>query len=197
METFLFLPIDPSYLGNPNGLAIDYATGYLLIANAGSGTIVRVDPDNTADIQVIAEGFNTPQAVEVYGDMAYFSDFSDCIYEVNISTTTPVTPTSSLYQDMTGYVSGTEGGLMSDMNGSLFVSSYNSGEVFKVDPYKNVTTVYSNSSSQPRGLLYWDGMLYITLYNEGSIIRVNTNTLDNEVFRITACRLFRIVDRLV
>lgn len=175
------LAIDSAYLSNPNALVID-SYGYLLIANAGSGTIVRVDPNNTTDITTIATGFNTPQAVEIYGDMAYFTDFSNNIYEVNVHVTTPVTPSSSLYKDMSSYVFGTQGGLMSDFNGSLFISSYETGEVFKVDSTKNVTTVYSNSESQPRGLLYLNEMLYITLYDQALVVRVNPTTLDSEVF---------------
>ncbi|MBU1667432.1 DUF5011 domain-containing protein [bacterium] len=178
------LPIDSTYLSNPNALVLD-SYGYLLIANAGSGTIVRVDPNNTSDIQVIAEDFNTPQAVEIYGDMAYFTDFSNDIYEVNVSTTTAVNPSNSLYKSMNAYVNGTQGGLVSDFAGSLYISSYETGEVFKVDSNLNVTTVYSNPGSQPRGLLYLDEMLYVTLYNQASVARVNTNTLATEIFSDT------------
>lgn len=178
---------DPSAgFDNPNGLACD-SQDRLLVADAGDGTantgsIWRLDLETTEWTQ-LAEGFAIPQAMVEYDGIIYFTDFSGKIFKIDGTEESPVTPeTVQMYTDVV--VSSTQGGLIVDGQGNLYVADA-SGHVIRVDhDDQEVSVVFEEDGYYTRGLaLSTDGStLFITGHQENEVLALDISTGDWSVF---------------
>lgn len=173
---------------NPNALAFDNQ-GRLLIAEAGSedfSGISRVDLDeDPMTREVLASGFDNPQAVLFYDGAVYFTDNSGSIFMIEDSDDfTGVTPaTVAVYAE--GVAASTQGGLAVDRKGAFYLSAYADGEVLRVDPHdRHISSVFESDGFHPRGLtLSNDGTtLFVTGCEEDEIRIIDLRTRGTEVF---------------
>ncbi len=175
---------------NPNALAFD-DQGRLLIAEAGSedfSGISRVDlNEEPMTREVLASGFDNPQAVLFYDGAVYFTDNSGSIFMIEDSDEDDfagVTPsTVAVYAE--GVAASTQGGLAVDRKGAFYLSAYDEGEVLRVDPHdRHITSVFESDGFHPRGLtLSSDGTtLFVTGCEEDEIRIIDLRTHDTEEF---------------
>ncbi len=161
----VFLP-DSFGLQNPNAIAFDSADN-LYVVSAG-GFISVFGPSGALVDLNFAGGYNTPQAIVIdeSNHALYISDIEGKIYLIDKST-----GASSLHAD-TGR-GGTQGGLVMDAAGDLYLAAYEQGEVVRVAASDGTVWVCQRGINQPRGLAFdAGGNLLITSYADGEIYRV-------------------------
>jgi hypothetical protein len=148
----------PSF-GNPEGLAIDKASGDLLVIDAGAGTVSRYDPDGSpADFSALGTnvidgagtGDETPQGGLTFGGAAEVQvavDSSGGATNGDIYVTQGsgnlidiFAPTGAYLGQLTESSAGPFAeacGVAVDPSGSVYVSSYTAGRVDKFVPSAN------------------------------------------------------------
>lgn len=166
--------------GNPNALRIN-AAGDIFAAHAG-GYIAKYSSSGSFQCR-LAEGVNTPQAVEILDSVSevYFTDYDANVFTVSMTcpTTVPDCTTSDCdsfkvdagaqaYPAHTGHI--TEGGLNLH-NGKLYIGGYNTNSVIEYDISTSTASECFNGVSQARGILLspTGSELYVTSYDTGDI----------------------------
>jgi phosphonate transport system substrate-binding protein len=153
-------------LANPNAIAFDSADN-LYVVSAG-GYVSVFGPSGAELDTVLAGGFSTPQAIVIddAAGLLYISDINGQIHQID-----KTTGDSSLYVD-TGR-GGTQGGLVMDAAGDLFLAAYEHGEIVRVDAGDLSVWVCQRDINEPRGLVFdAAGNLLITSYADGEIYLV-------------------------
>lgn len=153
-------------LQNPVALAFDAADN-LYVVNA-AGYVSKFDSNRQVVKLRFAGGFTTPQAVAVYDatGTVFVSDSTGTIYGLDM-TTGAVTRTIH-----TGHA-GTEGGLVVDPAGNLYLADQAANVVLKINTATERVTTCISGIWQPRGLLLDNrGHVYVTSYMMGLIFQV-------------------------
>ncbi len=156
---------------NPNALFFENDDS-LLVADAGS-SIIRADLVSET-LETLADGFDIPQAVAMYDGDIYFTDYFGYIYRINAEDTTPVDPTTVEYYTSYPVVPYTQGGMVIDSSGNIFVSGYDSGKVYRVNTDGTVDELI-DLDVQTRGLALNqdETALYVTGYNDQMIFELD------------------------
>ncbi len=164
---------------NPNALAFDIDEN-LLVADAGE-SVIRVDLISET-LETLAEDFSIPQAVGVFGDDIYFTDYAGYIYRITTSHVLPVNPTTVEYYTSYPVVPYTQGGMAIDSGGNIYVSGYDSGKVYRVNTDSSIDEIVQ-LDCQTRGLALNndESYLFVTCYDSQKIIEVDLTSLSAAV----------------
>lgn len=129
------------------------ATGSLLQANVGLGTLVRIDAQGA--VQPFASGFFAPIGVTVApgGDVYVNNCGANLISRVDGAGGTSVFAASPLFRCPNGLARGDDG--------TLYVSNFGDGAVLRVDVNGAVTELATVPGGANAHLLWADGGLYV------------------------------------
>jgi tetratricopeptide (TPR) repeat protein len=153
-------------LNNPNAIAFDSGDN-LYVVNHGSGNVAVFDSKGELINLELARGINEPQAIVIdeNAGVLYVSDRDGNIKQIDKMTGSYTTYASTN--------SRTEGGLVADEQGNLFLSAINFDSVMRIDFTDQTVSVCLSDIAAPRGLAFDSrGILYITGRESGKIYRV-------------------------
>ncbi len=161
---------------NPNALAFD-DQNRLLVAEAGDSIKrITLDPDN-ATVELLAQGFQIPQGVAAFGTDVFFTDNTGYIYQITDNHTLPVSPSdNSTYYTDEPVVSGTQGGLVIDSEGTIYAADY-FGSVIKITD-NGTETIFDMQGYSTRGLCLNpnEDTLLVTAYDSDMILEIDLDT---------------------
>jgi serine/threonine-protein kinase len=153
-------------LGNPNAIAFDADDNLYVVSCAGN--VSQFDPEGNLMAFELAGGFDCPQAIVVDdpAGVLYVSDGDGTVFQID-----KVTGGTSVYAETYAY---TEGGLVQDEQGDLYLSAYGDGLVLRVDATDQTVSTCLSGITTARGLLFdGRGRLYVTAYHPGEIYRAS------------------------
>ena len=169
-------------LSNPNAIAFD-SDDNLYVVSSG-GFVYRFLPDGSFD-QMLADGLSNPEAVVVNeaAGVLYVSDQDGKIWEMDMNPAVPSASPGSLYADTGAF---TEGGLTQDPSGNLYLSAYDEGSVYRVEPDGTITVIASGISQARGSTMGPDGKLYVTSYDGDEVYRIDLSSMAVEFYAPTA-----------
>ena len=161
-----------SGLDNPNALAFD-ADDNLYVLSSG-GFLTRFDA-STLTPTVITGGYNNSQGIVISEseNRIYVSEESGKVFYITLSGAAASSSPGTLYADTS---ERTEGGLIRDSSGNIYLSAYDAGKVMKIDSTGAVSD-HVTGISQARGLAFDStGVLYVTSYDMHKVYRIDPST---------------------
>ena len=154
-------------LSNPNAIVFD-ENDNLYVLNADGGFLSKFDANGSLLNLNVMSGLSTPQGLAIHPTtgIVYVSDDSGVIYQVD-----EVGGNHTIYADTQ---STTEGGLVFDNAGNLYLSAYNAGNILKISTGDQQVSLCVAGISQPRGLTFDPSSnIVVTSFDTGQILTFN------------------------
>jgi len=135
--------------------------GRLYVADYGNGTVVRIDPDGTASIQV--SGIDRPRS-PIFDDSMnlYLGSFNGHIYRI--------APSGEKYDLASGIWSPQAMGL--DRSGNLYVACGYDGNIYRISPDGAISSISSGFKNPKHLVIGPSGDIYVADTNGVLIVRI-------------------------
>ena len=159
-------------LANPNALAFD-SSDNLYVMSSG-GFLTRFDASTLAPT-IITGGYVNSQGVVISEseNRIYVSEENGKVYYITLTGASASSSPGTLFADT---AMRTEGGLIRDGAGNIYLSAYDTGKVMKIDPTGSVSE-HVTGISQARGLAFdASGVLYVTSYDTDKVYRIDPSS---------------------
>ncbi len=146
--------------------AVAFGEGAVWVANAGDGTVSRVDPATDRVVATIEVGPGRYLEVVAGEGAVWVAKPAGTVQRIDPSTNDVVASIPAKHAS--GIVAGA---------GAVWVSDYGQGTVTKIDPRTNaVVDTIPVSGADPHGLAIEGGSLWVMIDEDGTIDRIDTAT---------------------